>query len=88
MSSTNHQVRLAVRPSGLPKPSDWSFTEEPIPTPNAGEFVVAVSYLSLDPAMRGWMNAGASTSTRWKWETSCGRERWERWSSPSTLALQ
>jgi hypothetical protein len=60
MSSANHQVRLAARPSGLPKPSDWSFTEEPIPTPSEGEFVVAVSYLSLDPAMRGWMNAGAS----------------------------
>jgi NADPH-dependent curcumin reductase CurA len=60
MSSTNHQVRLAARPSGLPKPSDWSFTEEPIPTPSMGELVVAVSHLSLDPAMRGWMNAGAS----------------------------
>jgi NADPH-dependent curcumin reductase len=60
MSSTNHQVRLAARPSGLPKPSDWSFTEEPIPTPSTGELVVAVSHLSLDPAMRGWMNAGVS----------------------------
>ncbi|HTD08277.1 MAG TPA: NADP-dependent oxidoreductase [Solirubrobacteraceae bacterium] len=60
MSSTNRQVRLAARPSGLPKPSDWSFTEEPIPTPSTGELVVAVSHLSLDPAMRGWMNAGAS----------------------------
>jgi NADPH-dependent curcumin reductase CurA len=60
MSQVNHQVRLAARPSGLPKPSDWSFTEEPIPMPREGEFVVAVSYLSLDPAMRGWMNAGAS----------------------------
>jgi NADPH-dependent curcumin reductase len=60
MSAINHQVRLAARPSGLPKPSDWSFTEEPIPTPREGELVVAISYLSLDPAMRGWMNAGAS----------------------------
>ena len=60
MSPTNHQVRLAARPSGLPKPTDWSFTEEPVPTPGAGEFVVAISHLSLDPAMRGWMNAGAS----------------------------
>jgi NADPH-dependent curcumin reductase CurA len=60
MSSTNHQVRLASRPSGLPKPSDWDFVEEPIPAPGAGEFVVAISHLSLDPAMRGWMNAGAS----------------------------
>ncbi len=60
MSTTNHQIRLAARPSGLPKPSDWSLVEEPIPTPAEGEFVVAVSHLSLDPAMRGWMNAGAS----------------------------
>ncbi len=60
MSPTNHQVRLAARPSGLPKASDWSFTEEPVPTPDAGEFVAAISHVSLDPAMRGWMNAGAS----------------------------
>jgi len=60
MSTVNHQVRLAARPSGLPQPSDWDFTEEPLPTPGAGEFLVAISYMSLDPAMRGWMNAGAS----------------------------
>jgi hypothetical protein len=60
MSSTNHQVRLAARPSGLPQPTDWDFTEEPVPTPDDGQFVVAASFISLDPAMRGWMNAGAS----------------------------
>jgi NADPH-dependent curcumin reductase CurA len=60
MSPINHQVRLAARPSGLPKASDWSMVEEPLPTPGAGELVVAISYVSLDPAMRGWMNAGAS----------------------------
>ncbi len=60
MNSINHQVRLAARPSGLPKPSDWELTEEPIPTPGAGQLVTAVSHVSLDPAMRGWMNAGAS----------------------------
>jgi NADPH-dependent curcumin reductase len=60
MSEINHQVRLAARPSGLPKSTDWDTTEEPVPTPGAGEFVVAISYVSLDPAMRGWMNAGAS----------------------------
>jgi NADPH-dependent curcumin reductase CurA len=60
MSPINHQVRLAARPSGLPKASDWSMVEEPLPTPGAGELVVAISYLSLDPAMRGWMNAAAS----------------------------
>jgi NADPH-dependent curcumin reductase len=60
MSEINHQVRLAARPSGLPTASDWSMTEEPVPTPAAGELVVEISYVSLDPAMRGWMNAGAS----------------------------
>ncbi len=60
MNSTNHQVRLAARPSGLPKPSDWELTDEPVPKPGAGEFVAAISHLSIDPAMRGWMNAGAS----------------------------
>jgi len=60
MTAINTQVRLAARPSGLPEPSDWDFTEEPIPTPRDEQFVVAISHLSLDPAMRGWMNAGAS----------------------------
>jgi NADPH-dependent curcumin reductase CurA len=57
---TNHQVRLADRPSGLPRATDWEFTSEAVPTPGAGQFVVAISHLSIDPAMRGWMNAGAS----------------------------
>ncbi|HEY4897841.1 MAG TPA: NADP-dependent oxidoreductase [Solirubrobacteraceae bacterium] len=60
MSSLNHQVRLAARPKGLPSPSDWNHTEEPVPTPGDGELVVGISHISLDPAMRGWMNAGAS----------------------------
>jgi NADPH-dependent curcumin reductase CurA len=60
MTAMNHQVRLAARPTGLPKHSDWELTEEPIPTPGSGELVAAVSHISVDPAMRGWMNAGAS----------------------------
>src|SRR5215203_3244947 len=56
----NHQVRLAARPSGLPKRSDWSFTEEKVHEPADGDMVVKVQYLSLDPAMRGWMNEGKS----------------------------
>jgi NADPH-dependent curcumin reductase len=58
--SINHQVRLAARPSGLPKASDWEIATEPVPAPGPGQFVVAISHLSIDPAMRGWMNAGAS----------------------------
>jgi len=60
MSPANRQVRLAARPSGLPKDSDWELHEATVPEPGSGEFVVAISHLSLDPAMRGWMNAGAS----------------------------
>jgi NADPH-dependent curcumin reductase len=60
MSPTNHQVRLAAHPAGLPIATDWEFTSEAVPTPGPGRFVVAVSHLSIDPAMRGWMNAGRS----------------------------
>jgi NADPH-dependent curcumin reductase CurA len=60
VTSINRQVRLAARPSGLPKASDWEVTSEPAPTAGPGQFVVAISHVSVDPAMRGWMNAGAS----------------------------
>ncbi len=60
MSSINRQVRLAARPSGLPQASDWELTSETVSAPGPGQFVVAISHLSVDPAMRGWMNAGAS----------------------------
>src|SRR5271157_697942 len=56
----NHQIRLAARPVGLPKRSDWQFTETPLPEPRDGEVLAKVLYLSLDPAMRGWMNEGKS----------------------------
>lgn len=56
----NHQFRLAARPQGLPKETDWHYTEEKIPELNAGEFLVKILYISLDPAMRGWMNEDRS----------------------------
>ncbi|MGB6540497.1 MAG: NADP-dependent oxidoreductase [Xanthobacteraceae bacterium] len=56
----NHQVRLAARPVGLPKRSDWQFTETAMPKPGDREVLVRTLYLSLDPAMRGWMNEGRS----------------------------
>jgi NADPH-dependent curcumin reductase len=60
MSIVNHQVRLAARPVGMPRRSDWTFTTSPLPEPGDGEVVVKVLFLSLDPAMRGWMNEGKS----------------------------
>ena len=56
----NRQFRLAARPVGLPKPADWTFTEEPVPDAAEGTLVVKVLYVSLDPAMRGWMNDAKS----------------------------
>jgi len=56
----NKQFRLAARPVGLPKDSDWKITTEQVREPADGEIVVKTLYLSLDPAMRGWMNEGKS----------------------------
>src|SRR5262249_255625 len=60
MDLTNHQFRLAARPEGLPKRSDWNYVEEPVRQPGQGEGLVKALYLSLDPAMRGGMNGGSS----------------------------
>jgi NADPH-dependent curcumin reductase CurA len=57
---SNQQFRLAARPVGLPKDSDWQRTSEPVRDLAEGEILVKVLYLSLDPAMRGWMNEGKS----------------------------
>ncbi len=56
MPELNAQWRLAARPVGLPKASDWEYVEEPAPEPGEGQLRVELEYLSLDPAMRGWMN--------------------------------
>jgi len=56
----NKQVRLASRPEGLPDDSNWSFDEGPVPGPGEGEVLVKISHISLDPAMRAWMNQGAT----------------------------
>jgi len=60
MSTVNHQFRLASRPVGVPDRSVWNYTEEEIGEPMDGEVLVKVLYISLDPAMRGWMDEGKS----------------------------
>ncbi len=59
-SITNRQFRLIARPVGPVQRSDFDFVTGPVPEPAEGEAVVAVQYVSLDPAMRGWMNEGKS----------------------------
>jgi NADPH-dependent curcumin reductase CurA len=56
----NRQFRLAARPVGLPKRTDWNYVEASVRQPGDGEVLVRSLYLSLDPAMRGWMNEGRS----------------------------
>jgi NADPH-dependent curcumin reductase len=56
----NHKFELAARPVGMPKRSDWKYVEEPVREPSEGELLVRILYISLDPAMRGWMNEGRS----------------------------
>lgn len=60
MSFRTQQIRLARRPSGLPDDDTWELTEGEIPSPGEGQFTVAVDYISLDPAMRGWIREGPS----------------------------
>ena len=56
----NRQITLAARPVGYPKASDFNLIEVQIPTPKDGEVLVKTIYLSVDPYMRGRINAAKS----------------------------
>ena len=56
----NHQVRLAARPIGMTTRDNWQFTTGSVGEPEEGGVLVKTLSLSLDPAMRGWMNEGKS----------------------------
>ena len=55
----NIQILLAARPQGAPKDSDFERIETPVPEPGAGEMLLRVLYLGLDPVIRLRMNAGS-----------------------------
>ncbi|WP_437875481.1 NADP-dependent oxidoreductase [Sorangium sp. So ce513] len=59
-SLRNRKIVLAARPSGEPKVSDFKLIEEDLADPGEGRALLRTLYLSLDPYMRGRMNAGAS----------------------------
>jgi len=52
----NKQLILKKRPQGLPTEDCWALTEIEIPSLKEGEILIENHYISLDPAMRGWMN--------------------------------
>jgi NADPH-dependent curcumin reductase CurA len=56
----NRQIRLARRPQGAIQPDDWEHRTEEAPAPGEGEFAARTLAISLDPAMRGWLNEGPS----------------------------
>ena len=56
----NRQIVLAARPQGEPKESDFRLVETPVPEPGSGQMCLRTIHLSLDPYMRGRMNAGPS----------------------------
>ncbi|MFT2098105.1 NADP-dependent oxidoreductase [Marinomonas sp. 2405UD66-6] len=53
---TYRQIKLIARPEKEITADIFEITTQEIPTPSEGEFVVKLSHLSLDPAMRGWMS--------------------------------
>src|SRR5262245_53230160 len=60
MSLKNRQVLLASRPRGEPTPDNFRLVEGEAPRPGPGQMLLRTIYLSLDPYMRGRMNAGPS----------------------------
>ncbi len=56
----NRTVRLQRRPVGQVRRDDFIIADEPAPEPGDGEFRVRIEYVSLDPAMRGWVAEGRS----------------------------
>ncbi|EIK95599.1 oxidoreductase [Pseudomonas sp. M47T1] len=60
MTDTNRQFLLARRPNGAASRDDFTFQSVPLPELGDGQIRVHNQYLSLDPAMRGWMNEGKS----------------------------
>ena len=56
----NKQVLLKNRPEALPNQETWALVENDIPTIKEGEVLIKQEYISLDPAMRGWINDSKS----------------------------
>ncbi|MEM8533791.1 MAG: NADP-dependent oxidoreductase [Chloroflexota bacterium] len=56
----NRQWRLAARPDGMLKKTDFEFREEPVPSIAEGQILLRNIYLSLDPTNRMWVNEAAT----------------------------
>jgi NADPH-dependent curcumin reductase CurA len=63
MAAMNRQIRLRARPDGIPQAEHFEMVEVPLEPLAAGQFRVRNAYLSVDPAMRGWVSAVGNYST-------------------------
>lgn len=59
-SLTNLQVVLKSRPLGVPQAEHFELVRSPIGEPSSGQVLIQVAFVSVDPAMRGWVNAAAN----------------------------
>lgn len=66
MTATSTQIRLARRPVGEPRDSDFETAEEALPAPVEGQVLLRTVYLSLDPYMRGRMSEAKSYAEPWQ----------------------
>ena len=62
-SAKNRQVRLKSRPNGIPQAENFELAEAAVPEPGDRQFLVRNEFLSVEPAMRGWVSAVANYST-------------------------
>ena len=56
----NKLVRFMKRPNGFPNQDTWKLDHENIDDLSNGEIIIQNLYISIDPAMRGWMNKARS----------------------------
>ena len=62
LPNTNTQVLLKSRPHGIPQAEHFEIAEAEMPVLESGQFLVRNEFLSVEPAMRGWVNAAANYS--------------------------
>ena len=61
-SNENRQVLLRSRPTGIPQAEHFEVATAPVPELAEGQILVRNQFLSVEPAMRGWVNAVANYS--------------------------
>lgn len=62
MTRRNRQVLLKSRPNGIPQADNFEIVENDRPVIGDRQFLVRNEYLSVEPAMRGWVSAVANYS--------------------------